>query len=64
MLVDAALAFCNHVLTQEAWARDRLKPFAGLNARLHAGAFSFSGYPEKLIDFDAAHLFISRGKPD
>ena len=42
MLVDAALAFCNHVLTQEAWARDRLKPFAGLNARLHAGAFSFS----------------------
>ena len=43
MLVDAALAFYNHLLTQEAWARDRLRPFAGQTARLIAGAFSLAG---------------------
>ena len=42
MLVDAALSFCNHVLTQESWARDRLQPFSGLTTRLVAGAFSFA----------------------
>ena len=42
MLVDAALGFCNHLLTQEAWARDRLRPFSGQTARLQAGALSFS----------------------
>ena len=42
MLVDAALSFCNHVLTQEDWARERLKSFAGQTARLTTGALSFS----------------------
>ena len=42
MLVDAALSFCNHVLTQEDWAREQLKSFAGQTARLTTGALSFS----------------------
>lgn len=42
MLVDAALSCCNHLLTQEGWARGRLQPFVGQTARLEAGALSFS----------------------
>ena len=57
MLVDAALTFCNRILTQEDWARGRLKPHAGLNARLNAGAFSF-------FCTITAHGFLRRAQPD
>jgi ubiquinone biosynthesis protein UbiJ len=35
-----ALAFINHVLAAEDWARERLKPFAGQAVRLEAGALA------------------------
>lgn len=38
MLLGAALKFVNHLLAEEAWARARLKPFAGQTARLELGA--------------------------
>ena len=57
MLVDAALTFCNRILTQEDWARGRLKPHAGLNARLNAGAFS-------IFCTITAHGFLRRAQPD
>ena len=57
MLVDAALTFCNRILTQEDWARGRLKPHAGLNARLNAGALSF-------FCTITAHGFLRRAQPD
>ena len=42
MLVDAALGFINHLLAGEAWARDRLKAFAGKTVRLEQGALCLS----------------------
>jgi|APMI01.1.fsa_nt_gi ubiquinone biosynthesis protein UbiJ len=42
MLVDAALGFINHLLAGEAWARDRLKVFAGKTVRLEQGALCLS----------------------
>ena len=35
----AALAFANHLLDGEAWARACLQPFAGQNARFVCGPF-------------------------
>lgn len=40
MLIDAGLGFINHLLADERWARDRLKPFAGRIARLQSGTFN------------------------
>lgn len=37
MLERAALAALNHVLADAAWARDRLRPFAGQHAVVEAG---------------------------
>lgn len=37
MLQGFAFAFLNHVLSGEAWARSRLKPFAGGHARFSFG---------------------------
>lgn len=42
MLVDAALGFINYLLAGEAWARDRLKVFAGKTVRLEQGALCLS----------------------
>lgn len=42
MLIDAALGFVNHLLAGEAWARDRLKVFAGKTVRVEQGALSLS----------------------
>lgn len=39
MLFGAALGFANHLLEGEAWARARLQPFAGKNARFVCGPF-------------------------
>ena len=39
MLFGAALGFANHLLDGEAWARARLQPFAGQNARFVCGPF-------------------------
>ena len=41
MLLEAALAFLNHVLAGEEWARDRLRPFAGETVRVELGALGF-----------------------
>ena len=40
MLLGAALATVNHLLTGEDWARARLQPFAGQTARLEFGALT------------------------
>ena len=37
MIARTALGFVNHLLQGEAWARARLKPFAGQAACLEAG---------------------------
>lgn len=37
MLTRAALDFVNHILTDATWARIRLQPYAGLNARFSLG---------------------------
>ncbi len=42
MLIDAALGFINHLLAGEAWARNRLKAFAGKTVRLEQGALCLS----------------------
>lgn len=39
MLLAPALAFVNHLLASEDWARARLRPFAGQQARFVAGPF-------------------------
>lgn len=39
MLLGAALAIVNHLLADEGWARDRLRPFAGQGACLEFGPF-------------------------
>jgi ubiquinone biosynthesis accessory factor UbiJ len=36
-----AIAFINHVLTQQAWARDKLKPYAGRSVRVQALPLDF-----------------------
>lgn len=41
MLIDAALGFLNHLLSDEDWARERLKPFAGQTVRLELGVQHF-----------------------
>lgn len=41
MLVGTALNFANHLLSGEAWARARLKVFAGQTVRLEFGALHF-----------------------
>lgn len=41
MLVGTALNFANHLLSGEAWARTRLKVFAGQTVRLEFGALHF-----------------------
>ena len=40
MLIDAGLGFINHLLADERWARDRLKPFAGRTVRLQSGTLN------------------------
>lgn len=40
MLPNAALAFANHLLDGAAWARARLKPFAGQTAAFRMGPLS------------------------
>ena len=40
MLSRLLLGFANHLLAGEDWARNRLKPFAGLHARIGMGPFS------------------------
>ena len=40
MLQNRALRFFNHLLAGEAWARNRLKPFAGQCARIEFGRMS------------------------
>jgi len=40
ILLDAALAIVNHLLSGEEWARQRLQPFAGQSARLEFGALT------------------------
>jgi ubiquinone biosynthesis protein UbiJ len=42
MLTDAALGLINHILENECWARNRLKPFADQVVRLELGLQSFS----------------------
>lgn len=44
MLDRAAMRFLNHLLSNEAWARSRLRPFAGQKARFSLGplALDFS----------------------
>ena len=51
MLLDVVLAGLNHVLEQETWACDRLKPFSGETARLELGALhlQFSISPRGLL---------------
>ncbi|WP_153111960.1 ubiquinone biosynthesis accessory factor UbiJ [Propionivibrio limicola] len=41
MLLKLALAGLNHLLANEEWARNRLKPFAGQTACLKLGALAF-----------------------
>ncbi len=39
LAADAAVTLLNRALAHEAWARDRLAPFAGRSARIEAGPF-------------------------
>ena len=39
MLFDAGLGFINHLLREEAWPCERLRPFAGQHFRLVCGNF-------------------------
>lgn len=47
MLATTILSFLNHVLTQEDWARGRLRAFAGQSARIELGGL---GLPLEISD--------------
>ena len=55
MLLGAALATVNHLLTGEDWARARLQPFAGQTARLEFGALTLP------LAIGADGLFVAAG---
>lgn len=40
MLFEAVLGFVNHLLLQEEWPRDRLRPFQGQSLRLEIGSLA------------------------
>lgn len=66
---QATVALLNHLLAREAWARDKLAPFAGRRARIEAFPFALvlgiaaggtfeagSGEPHVTIGVDGAQL--------
>ena len=59
--MNPAIAFINHVLTQQSWARARLKPYAGCRVRVRALPLDFklTITPEGLV---AAGLQASIGE--
>ena len=58
-----AIAFINHVLTQQAWARDKLKPYAGRSVRVQAPPIDFklSITPEGLVDAGLRGSIVKNG---
>lgn len=61
MFLRAALAFLNHLLDQEPWARSRLQGFAGQHACFEVGPLSLA----VTVDRSGALLPVAAGqKPD
>jgi ubiquinone biosynthesis protein UbiJ len=55
------IAFVNHLLADEQWARDRLVPFAGKRVRVTASPLPDLGF---MIDKDGMLESVKEGEPD
>lgn len=61
MVSFPVIAFVNHLLADEQWARDRLAPFAGKRVRVTASPLPDLGF---LIDKEGMLVAASDGDPD